>query len=135
MVAPSGGARRALVGLLIATIAAGVALVVLIGTTAAGGVATHELAGAVLLVLLLGALVAAAPFRRIDPRPFHWTLGALAALVAMGVAGAALGALGAPPDLAFVPLIAFALLLIAAGDALRWSLRLPGRPTDGRAGA
>ncbi|HTT25834.1 MAG TPA: hypothetical protein VMH90_02575 [Thermoplasmata archaeon] len=115
---------RRLVGWLAGTV--GVALVAIAAILAdvGPGVVVHELAGTVLLLLLVGGLDLAFRLRRADARPLVRVVIALLALVFAGATGAglALGALGRVLD--GLPLLPLAVLLLALLDAIRIARRI-----------
>jgi hypothetical protein len=121
--------RLTLLVLLGAAVGAAVAFVAAILTGVGSGVVVHEIAGVVLLVLVLGCLDAAYRIRRADHRPLGRVVVALLALLLAGATGAglALGAVG--QALAGLPLLPIAILLFALADAIRFTLAIS---PDGR---
>jgi len=133
MLAEAESARRPLGRVLLALLLAAVAFAAVIALTGAGGLLAHAVAGLLLLLLGLSAVLLAARFRPVDPRPYPRTLLAVAALIAMGIAGATLGALGAPPAFELLPLLPWAVLVGATGDAYRCVLAAPAGTRNARA--
>jgi heme A synthase len=83
------------------------------------GVILHEVAGALLLVLLLAALALAWRDRREEPRPVPRLVGALVTLIVTGSAGALL-AVGTLPSAAdALPLVGLVILTLILLDSLR----------------
>jgi peptidoglycan/LPS O-acetylase OafA/YrhL len=107
---------RLLLGLTVA-LAVGFILAILgnLGT----GIGLHEIAGALLLLLLLPAAVVSYRLRALDRRPFPRVLVALVALVMAASAGALLASGGLPASWGGAPLLPLALVVGAAADGVR----------------
>jgi hypothetical protein len=89
-----------------------------------GETALHELAGGLLLILLLGTVVLAVRGRSAAPGALPRALGALALLVVTGSAGAAL-ALGALPGQdEYVPGVLLLGLVLLVLEMVRYALRI-----------
>jgi hypothetical protein len=120
-VRPVGRSRSGpvLLALLVAAlaVATGFALAVLAG--APGGDLLHEVAGSLLLGLLLPAWGLAHARRHGDPALWLRVSAALVALLAMGATGALLAVGWIPIGWAGLPLVPLGLLVIATADALR----------------
>jgi len=95
---------------------------------ASSGFVLHEVAGAVLLVLLAGAIVVAARSRSEDPRPLSRSLVGLVLLLAMGASGAALGLNVAPSWLDALPMVLLAGLIVALAEMVRVGRAEPPAP-------
>jgi heme A synthase len=83
------------------------------------GVLLHEVAGALLLALLLAALALAWRDRREEPRPVPRLLGALITLIVTGSAGALLALGTLPPAADALPLVGLVVLTLILLDSLR----------------
>ncbi len=115
---------RLLVLLVLTDVAAtGFILAILLGL--GDGDLLHEVAGLVLLVLLVLAIWSSLRLRPADPRLVRRSVTAAIALVLAGVLGAslALGSLGG--DLAGLPLVPLAAVLVATSDGIRLIVRDP----------
>ncbi|MCI4324474.1 MAG: hypothetical protein L3K00_01085 [Thermoplasmata archaeon] len=121
--------RLPLLVLLSVTLAAAVAFLAAILGLSGTGLDVHELAGTVLLVLLLPATLLAVSLRRSNPRPLPRVLAALGALVAAGVLGALLASGRLSGSAAGAPLLPLLLVLVAVADGVRvtWSGPRPSR--------
>ncbi|MCI4366234.1 MAG: hypothetical protein L3K08_00615 [Thermoplasmata archaeon] len=121
--------RRNLLVLLAVTWGTTLAFVIAILADFGPGILLHEIAGIVLLVLVLACLDAAYRLRRADLRPLIRVAVAVLLLIWAGSTGAglALGAIG--PALTGLPLLPIFLLLVVLADAARVTREL------GRAGA
>jgi hypothetical protein len=121
----AGALRRILLVLLILTCAIAMGFIIIIAGNLENGVVLHEIAGLILLVLLIGALWAAIKLRSIDARLVVRVGGAIVFLVVAAVLGAVLAATtssGVPVGLPLVPLT---LLLVATIDGIRIARNLP----------
>jgi hypothetical protein len=83
------------------------------------GVALHEIAGAVLLLLLAPALAVALALRPIDRRPLLRVAVALVALVLAGATGAALATGSIPGEVSGLPIVPLAVVLVGTMDGIR----------------
>ena len=81
--------------------------------------AWHELGGLVLLVLILGAVVAAVSARRQHPRLLARCLLALGLLIGMGATGALLGSNLLPASYDDLPLVFLAGLIASLAEMIR----------------
>jgi hypothetical protein len=122
---PAGLFRRALLALLIFTFGGALAFIVLIVGNFEDAIALHEIAGLVLLILLLGALWAAVKLRRVDTRPMVRVGMALVFLVVAGALGAILATGSASALPSGLPLVPLALLLLSVADGIRITWTLP----------
>ncbi|MFZ1023942.1 MAG: hypothetical protein WAN87_07395 [Thermoplasmata archaeon] len=123
--------RRILLALLILTCGVALGFILVIVGNIENGIEIHEIAGLVLLILLMGGFWAAVKLRRVDATLIIHVSVALVFLVVAGVLGAALAAgsaTGAPVGL---PLIPLTLLLVVVMDAIRvtWNLQKPAPPS------
>jgi hypothetical protein len=119
--------RRILLVSLALVLATGVVFIVAIVADLGSGFSLHEVAGSILLVLLLLALWAANRLRLLDRRPLVRVAVALVALIVAGVTGASLAIGVVPTAAAGLPLIPLGAMLVSAADGLRitYSIRLP----------
>jgi len=92
--------------------------------------ALHEVAGGILLALLVAATAIGWGARRESPGAVRRAGLALAILVAMGGSGAALAIGALPPEDAFVPGVILLFLIMALGEMVRYSVRWE-RPSNG----
>ncbi len=129
MVEP-GTLRRVLLLLLALTLSVGVGFIVVIVTNLKEGVGLHEVAGSVLLLLLLPALWTAHRLRPSNPRPILRVAVALAALVAAAVAGAALATGGLPGMADGIPLVPLGVMLLSTADGIRVTLAVAPRASS-----
>ncbi len=134
---PAGGAPTpaAARGRLAAAIAVALLVAILgvslVAADPALGVAAHVGAGSAILVALIPAILWARTYRAVDGVPARRMYLALAALLLMAAAGGLLFLDAASPALAFLPLLPFAVLVLALLDAERRVLR-SRPPTLGR---
>lgn len=129
MPGPEAGRRRALLGAIGATLVVAIAFAAYVALFASAEIAAHELGGLAILIGLVASLALARGYRSVDPIPTHRLALAIVALVGMGATGALLGLDGAPPSLAFLPLLWLAALLLLTGDAFRRvAVAVPLRP-------
>ena len=106
-------------GLTAAAVAVTVLFAGLVLTFPSTGVLLHEVAGALLLALLLAALALAWRDRREEPRPVPRLLGALITLIVTGSAGALLALGTLPPAADALPLVGLVVLTLILLDSLR----------------
>jgi hypothetical protein len=113
--------------LLAVTVVTALGFILVIVANVGSGVGVHEIAGLLLLILLGMALWAAYRVRPLDARPIVRVGVALGGLVSAGILGASLAAGSLSEDLAGLPLLPLAVVVIAAGDGLRITrgLRVP----------
>lgn len=117
------GARRRLAVAVVGALLVAIVGVIVVATDPALGIVAHVGAGAAILVALLPPIVWAREFRPVDDGPARRMYLALAALLLMAAAGGLLFLDAASPALAFLPLLPFAVLVLALLDAERRVLR------------
>jgi len=124
--------RRVLLFLLALTLVAGLGFIAAIVLDLGNGIYLHEIAGLILVVLLVLALWAAYRLRATDRRPMLRVAIALIALVAAGATGASLAVGAASGALAGLPLLPLVVMLVAAADGIRVTrnLRIATSPTQ-----
>jgi len=86
------------------------------------GFVLHEVAGLLLLVWVVPAVVVSLRVRSRNSRPLPRAAIAFLALVVAGALGASLATTTLPPDLAGAPLVPLIVLIVAVGDGLRVTL-------------
>lgn len=123
--------RRLLVSLLSITVAAGLAFIVAIIGNVGRGVAVHEVAATVLLVLLLLALFVAWRLRATGRGPLLRIVIALGALVVAAGIGAGLAATALSREWSGLPLVPLAAMLVSLGDGIRLTIAAPTEPRVG----
>jgi hypothetical protein len=113
------GIRRTLLVLLVVADAATVGFIVAILAGLGSGFALHEIAGLILLVVLLLALWIATRLGPTDRRPLVRVAVALAALILAGTLGAALAGQAIGGTAAGLPLVPLTVVILACSDAIR----------------
>jgi uncharacterized membrane protein YfcA len=111
--------QRLLLFFLALTFLVGIGFIAVILANLAGGVALHEAAALVLVVLLLLSLGASHRLRAINKRPESRVVIALTALVVAAVTGASLATGTVSLALARLPLLPLVAMLVAVADGIR----------------
>jgi hypothetical protein len=122
--------RRILLALFALTFVVGLGFIGAILENLGNGVALHEVAGLVLLVLLVLTLWSAVRLRPINPRPVPRVVVALVALVVAAATGGSLATGVLAGAWAGLPLIPLVVMLVAVADGIRVTVEFPSPPPE-----
>ncbi|MGA7922363.1 MAG: hypothetical protein WCA77_00080 [Thermoplasmata archaeon] len=125
--------RRRLAIVLGVTLGVATAFIALFVGALESGVGWHELAGLILLVLLVLALWPAVRLQTRDPRPLTRVIVALVCLIIAAAAGGSLAIGTLPPLAEGLPLVPLTALVLDLADGIRVTLRVP-EPGTGAGG-